>query len=50
LKIKVYREFLGRPIVKAVSNRRVILIADFLSTYSFTGKSDAAPSFMLAGA
>jgi len=43
----LYRENLKRSLLKAVSYRIIIVIADFLVVYLFTGKTDIALGFVL---
>ena len=43
----VFREYLGRSVVKAVSYRIVIVIADFTAVYFFTRELDIALGFVV---
>ncbi len=43
----VFREYLGRSIVKAVSYRIIIMVADFTAVYLFTRELDIAIGFVV---
>jgi len=43
----VFKESLSRSVVKAVSYRVIILVADFTVIYLFTGNTDIALGFVL---
>jgi len=43
----VFREYLGRSVVKAVSYRVIIVIADFTAVYLFTRELDIALGFVV---
>lgn len=45
--VSLYRENLKRSLLKAFSYRIIIIIADFLALYLFTGKTDIALEFVL---
>ena len=42
-----FREYLKRSVVKAVSYRIVVVIADFIAVYFFTGKIEIAIGFVV---
>ena len=42
-----FREYLSRSLVKAVSYRVVVLIADFVAVFFFTGRVEIALGFVL---
>ena len=44
---KTFREFLGRSVVKAVSYRFIVVVADFAVVYLFTSRVDIALGFVL---
>ena len=43
----VFREYLRRSVVKAVSYRIVVVIADFIAVFYFTGKIEIAIGFVV---
>ena len=44
---EIFREYLTRSVVKAISYRIIVVIADFIAVYLFTGRSDIALGFVL---
>jgi adenylylsulfate kinase len=42
-----FREYLSRSVVKAVSYRIIVVIADFVAVYFFTSRVDIAAGFVL---
>jgi uncharacterized membrane protein len=42
-----FREYLGRSVVKAVSYRVVVVVADFIAVYFFTGRIEIALGFVV---
>jgi len=47
LEQKPFREYLGRSVVKAVSYRVIVVIADFIAVYYFTGRLEIALGFVV---
>ena len=45
--MSLYRENFKRSLLKAFSYRIIIIIADFMALYLFTGKTDIALEFVL---
>ena len=43
----VFREYLSRSVVKAISYRIIVVIADFAAVYFFTGRAEIALGFVL---
>lgn len=43
----VFREYLGRSVVKAVSYRIIVVVADFTAVYLFTRQVDIALGFVV---
>ena len=44
---KVFREYLTRSVVKAVSYRVIVVVADFIAVFFFTGRTDIALGFVV---
>ena len=42
-----FREYLTRSLVKAVSYRVIVVVADFAAVYLFTGRAEIALGFVL---
>jgi len=43
----VFREYLGRSVVKAISYRIIVVVADFAAVYLFTGRVEIALGFVV---
>jgi adenylylsulfate kinase len=43
----IFREYLGRSMVKAVSYRVIVVVADFAAVYLFTGRVEIALGFVV---
>jgi uncharacterized membrane protein len=43
----VFREYLGRSVVKAISYRVIVVVADFVAVYFFTGRIEIALGFVI---
>jgi uncharacterized membrane protein len=43
----VFREYLGRSVAKAVSYRIIVVIADFVAVFFFTGRAEVALGFVV---
>ena len=43
----VFREYLGRSVVKAISYRVIVVVADFVAVYFFTGRIEIALGFVV---
>ncbi len=43
----VFREYLGRSVVKAISYRIIVVIADFAAVYLFTSRVEIALGFVV---
>lgn len=44
---KVFKEYITRSVVKAVSYRVLVVVADFAAVYLFTGRAEIALSFVV---
>ena len=44
---KGFREYLTRSVVKAVSYRVIVVVADFVAVFFFTGRTDIALGFVV---
>ena len=44
---KAFREYLTRSVAKAVSYRVIVVIADFVAVFFFTGRTDIALGFVV---
>ena len=44
---EIFREYLTRSLVKAVSYRVIVVAADFIAIYLFTGRSEIALGFVI---
>jgi uncharacterized membrane protein len=42
-----FREYLSRSVVKAISYRIIVVIADFIAVYFFTGRLEIALGFVV---
>jgi uncharacterized membrane protein len=47
LKEGVFSEYLSRSVVKAISYRIIVVIADFTAVFLFTGRAEIAIGFVL---
>jgi len=47
MKKGVFREYLGRSVVKAVSYRVIVVAADFAAVYLFTNRVEVALGFVV---
>lgn len=47
VKAGAFREYLGRSVVKAISYRAVVVVADFAAVYLFTGRVEIALGFVV---
>jgi uncharacterized membrane protein len=45
--IGVFREYLGRSVVKAISYRIIVVVADFAAVYLFTSRLEIALGFVV---
>jgi len=43
----VFREYLSRSVVKAISYRIIVVVADFIAVYFFTGRVEIAAGFVV---
>jgi uncharacterized membrane protein len=43
----VFREYLGRSVVKAISYRIIVVVADFAAVYLFTSRVEIALAFVV---
>ena len=44
---KAFREYLTRSVAKAVSYRVIVVIADFVAVFFFTGRAEIALGFVV---
>lgn len=44
---RIFREHLSRSVVKAISYRVIIVVADFAAVYLFTGRLEIALGFVV---
>jgi adenylylsulfate kinase len=47
LKEGAFREYLSRSVVKAISYRIIVVIADFAAVFLFTGRAEIALGFVI---
>lgn len=47
MKAGVFREYLGRSVVKAISYRIIVVAADFAAVYLFTNRVEVALGFVV---